>query len=50
MSENGEERKGGGKGRLLAVLALVGAAVAFLMFWRRRHSDGEDEDEVEVEG
>jgi len=47
MAENGEEKKGGGKGRLLAILALVGAAVAFLMFWRHRRSDGEDEDEVE---
>jgi len=47
MSDNGEEKKGGGKGRLVAILALVGAAVAFLMFWRQRHSDGEDEDEVE---
>jgi hypothetical protein len=48
MSDNGEERRGG-KGRLLAILAVIGAGVAFLMFWRRRKSsdeDEEDEDEV----
>jgi hypothetical protein len=44
MSDNGEERRGG-KGRLLAILALLGAGVAFLMFWRRRKSSGEDEEE-----
>ena len=30
-----EERKGG-KGRLLAMLAAVGAIIAALSFWRRR--------------
>ena len=46
MSDNGEKR--GGKGRLLAILALIGAGVAFLMFWRRRHSAGGEEDEDEA--
>ncbi len=42
----GQEMRKGGKGKLLAILAIVGAAVAFLMFWRRRGGD-EDEDEDE---
>lgn len=42
----GQEKRKGGKGKLLALLAIVGAAVAFLMFWKRRGSD-EDEDEDE---
>jgi hypothetical protein len=44
MSDNGEEKRGG-KGRLLALLALIGAGVAFLMFWRRRKSSDEDEED-----
>ncbi len=49
MGDNGEgqEKRKGGKGKLLAFLALIGAAVAFLMFWRRRHGSDEDEDEDE---
>jgi hypothetical protein len=38
------EKKKRGKGRLLAFLAIIGAAVAFLAFWRRRGEDEEDED------
>lgn len=49
MGDNGEgqEKRKGGKGKLLAFLALIGATVAFLMFWRHRHSSDEDEDEDE---
>ena len=48
MPDNGEgqEKRKGGKGKLLAMLAIIGAGVAFLMFWRRRKGD-EDEDEDE---
>jgi hypothetical protein len=35
-AEQEEPRKKGGKGKLLAILALVGAAIAALAFWRRR--------------
>ncbi len=42
----GQEKRKGGKGKLVAMLALIGAGVAFLMFWRRRKGD-EDEDEDE---
>ena len=42
----GQEKRKGGKGKVLALLAIVGAAVAFLMFWKRRGGD-EDEDEDE---
>lgn len=42
QAEGQQERKGG-IGRLLAILAAVGAAVALLSFWRRRHS-AEEED------
>jgi hypothetical protein len=48
MGDNGEgqEKRKGGKGKLLAFLAIIGAAVAFLMFWKRRgSSDEEDEDD-----
>ena len=38
------EEKKRGKGKLLALLAIVGAVVAFLAFWRRRGGDEEDED------
>ena len=45
-NEEGQEKRRGGKGKLLAFLALIGAAVAFLMFWRRRRgSDYEEADE-----
>lgn len=47
MGDNGEgqEKRKGGKGKLLALLALVGAGVAFLMFWRRRKGEEEEEEE-----
>ncbi len=41
MAEQGEERKGG-KGRLLALLAFLGAIVAALAFWRRRRGQSEE--------
>jgi len=45
-NEEGQEKRKGGKGKFLAFLALIGAAIAFLMFWRhRRGSDEEEEDE-----
>jgi hypothetical protein len=38
--------KKGGKGKILALVAVVGAAIAALMFWRsRRSSDDLEEDE-----
>ena len=46
--ENGEEKRKGGKGRLVALLALVGAGVAVLMFWRRRKGSDDELDEDEV--
>jgi len=46
MAEVEEEgKRKGGKGKLLAILAVIGAAVAFLMFWRRR--GGSDDEEFE---
>ena len=36
MSEQQEQRKGRGLGRIMAMLAALGAAVAALAFWRRR--------------
>ncbi len=49
MADNGEgqEKRKGGKGRLLAVLAIVGAALAFFMFWRRKGSSDDEFDEDE---
>ncbi len=41
--EEGQEKRKGGKGKLLAFVALIGAAVAFLMFWRRRRGSEEEE-------
>lgn len=43
MAEQEETRKKGGKGKVLALLALVGAAVAALAFWRRRSASHEEE-------
>jgi uncharacterized protein HemX len=40
--EEGQGKRKGGKRRLVAILAVIGAAVAFVMFWRRR---GVSEDE-----
>ncbi len=47
MADNGEgqEKRKGGKGRVLAILAIIGALVAFLMFWRRRGGSDEEDDE-----
>lgn len=49
MGDNGEgqEKRKGGKGKLLAFLALLGAVAAFFMFWRRRQGSEEDEEEDE---
>jgi hypothetical protein len=49
MGDNGEgqEKRKGGKGKLLAFLALLAGVVAFMMFWRRRRASDEDEDEDE---
>ncbi len=45
MAEEEEiQEKKGGKGKLLAFLALIGAAVAALTFWRRRGADQEEEE------
>ena len=41
--EEGQEKRKGGKGKLLAFVALIGAAVAFLMFWRRHRASEEEE-------
>ena len=41
--EEGQEKRKGGKGKLLAFLALIGAVMAFLMFWRRRRASEEEE-------
>jgi len=46
--DNGEEKRKGGKGRLSALLALAGAGIAMLMFWRRRKGSDEDMEEDEV--
>lgn len=44
MAEQEEtQEKKGGKGKLLAFLALIGAAVAALAFWRRRGPSEEEE-------
>jgi len=43
VAEQGEERKGG-KGRILALLASIGALVAVLAFWRRRGHEEETEE------
>lgn len=42
MAEHEEERRGG-KGRVLAILAAIGAALAILAFWRRRRGGEEGE-------
>ena len=38
------QEKKGGKGKLIAILAGIGAAVATLMWWRRRGSKEQEED------
>ncbi len=43
--DNGEGKRKGGKGRLLALVALIGAGVAVLMFWKRRSGSEEGEEE-----
>ncbi len=44
-NEEGQEKRKGGKGKFLALLALIGATIAFLMFWRRRRGSEEEDDE-----
>jgi len=39
----GQPQRKGGMGRVLTILAAVGAVVALLAFWRRRHSTEEEE-------
>jgi flagellar basal body-associated protein FliL len=42
-----ETKKKSRKGPIIALIAVIGAAVAGLMFWRSRSSSGdEDEDEI----
>ena len=42
-SEQEEAReKKGGKGKLLAFLALIGAVIAAMAFWRRRGGEEEE--------
>ena len=36
------QKKKGGKGKLLAFLALIGAVIAALAFWRRRGAEEEE--------
>jgi hypothetical protein len=40
MSEQQGQRKERGIGRIMALLAAAGAAVAALAFWRRRKASG----------
>ena len=43
--EEGQEERKGGMGRLVAILAALGAILAIFAFWRRRRgSDLEEED------
>ena len=45
MTESEQEEvreKKGGKGKLLAFLALIGAVVAAMAFWRRRSAEEEE--------
>lgn len=44
--EEGTERKGG-LGRLMALLAALGAALAVFAFWRRRRGAEEESEEGE---
>jgi flagellar basal body-associated protein FliL len=43
-----EPKKKGRKGPIIALLAVIGAGVAALMFWRSRRSSGDEEDEDEI--
>lgn len=43
--EEGQEPRKRGKGKLLAILAAVGAALAVLTFWRRRRASELEEEE-----
>ena len=42
-AEQEPQEKKRGKGKLLAFLAIAGAVVAFLAFWRRRGASEEEE-------
>ena len=46
MAEQGEgqEKRKGGKGKLLKILAAIGAILAAVMFWRRRRAPREEEE------
>jgi hypothetical protein len=47
--EEVQEKKGGGKGKILVALAAVGAAIAALAFWRSRKSGSQDEEDLDDE-
>ena len=49
MADNGEgeEKRKGGFGRILALLAAIGAILAVLAFWRRHRGSGEEDFEEE---
>ena len=41
-----QEKKRGGKGKIFALLAGIGAVIAIFAFWRRRRpADDEDDDD-----
>jgi hypothetical protein len=43
MAEHEEGKRKGGKGKLLALLAALGAAIAIFAFWRRRRASEDEE-------
>lgn len=42
MSEQVTERKGGKKGRFLAIIATLGAIIGIITFWRSRSKEEEE--------
>jgi hypothetical protein len=45
----GEEKKKGRKGPIIALIAVIGAAIAGLMFWRSRKGSSSEDEELEDE-